>query len=216
MRYPAPVQPGHPHTFIASHLPTMDLCQHPADVELHGLVAGRNPHMTSLIPLFSLSKTALHADIVGVPDEKWAADTGTVGIEMGDDGQVTIDLDRSGGVLPTYMPWGWKSKDQVMWRGTNTGSLYRKDAEPWWNSHRIRLVRMANAVDGSAETLPTPSEMQEGQTLKAGLKQREGGDLRGERGGMDIQFAGAPLRMSLLFEQVKSSLCLAALCEAGH
>jgi hypothetical protein len=153
--------------------------------------------MTSLIPLFSLSKTALHADIVGVPDEKWASDTGAVGIEMGDDGKVTIDLDKSGGVLPTYMPWGWKSHDHIMWRGTNTGSLYRKDAEPWWNSHRIRLVRMANSVDSKLETLSRPSEMQEGQTVKDGLKVRDGDEIRGEEGGMDIQFAGALLRTSM-------------------
>ena len=174
----------------------MDLCQHPADVGLHGLVAGRNPHMTSLTPVFSLSKTALHADIVGVPDEKWALDTGSEGIDLDAQGNVVIDLDRTGGVPPTYIPWDWKTEDKVLWRGTNTGSLYRKDAEPWWNSHRIRLVRMANSLEGEQEVLPRPSEMEEGLSVGQLTHMIDKEELRGAEGGMDIQFAGQVLRES--------------------
>lgn len=53
-------------SFIVNQAATMDLCQHPSVLALHGTTAGINPlPQGDLMPIFSLSKTKFHADILG-------------------------------------------------------------------------------------------------------------------------------------------------------
>jgi len=61
-------------TFIANHPALLDLCDHPELVPLHGALSGKNPRVQPLTPIFSLSKTNLHSDILGVPTEQWVDD----------------------------------------------------------------------------------------------------------------------------------------------
>ena len=58
--------------FIVDHEETMDLCQHPESVSIHGLTSGKDPWVQELVPIFALSKTKLHSDILGVPTEQWS------------------------------------------------------------------------------------------------------------------------------------------------
>lgn len=50
----------------------MNLCDHPENVALHGVTSGKEPRVQDLVPVFALSKTKLHSDILGVPVEQWS------------------------------------------------------------------------------------------------------------------------------------------------
>lgn len=53
-------------SFIVNHAATMDICNHPSVLGLHGTTAGISPYTQGdLLPMFSLSKTKFHADILG-------------------------------------------------------------------------------------------------------------------------------------------------------
>lgn len=57
----------------------MDLCAHPDIIPLHGTTAGREPEPSAvLMPMFSLSKTNLHSDILVIPIEQWAEPEGAM------------------------------------------------------------------------------------------------------------------------------------------
>jgi hypothetical protein len=61
----------HSYTFISDHYRSMDVCDHPEYIPMHGVLAGKEPHAGALTPLFVLSKTTLHADVLGVPVEQY-------------------------------------------------------------------------------------------------------------------------------------------------
>lgn len=58
-------------TFIADHVNNMDLCVHPDIINLHGATSGTKPMpQPELLPIFSLSRTALHSDVLVIPTEQ--------------------------------------------------------------------------------------------------------------------------------------------------
>lgn len=80
-------------------------------------------------PVFSLSKTTLHSDILAVPVEQWVED------------------------LPV-VPWAERTSDKLLWRGSNTGMHYAKHT-PWQNSHRIRAINLTRPdAEGFVDVLP--------------------------------------------------------------
>jgi hypothetical protein len=92
---------------------------------------GRRPHVQqTLLPTFSLSKTALHTDVLGVPMEQWMEN------------------------LPT-IPWERRTQDKLLWRGSNTGAYYSDEID-WRKTHRVRLVELASGGDEMVDVIPPP------------------------------------------------------------
>nr|XP_018260022.1 uncharacterized protein I303_08094 [Kwoniella dejecticola CBS 10117]OBR82180.1 hypothetical protein I303_08094 [Kwoniella dejecticola CBS 10117] len=108
--------------FVSSHSKTMDICCHPDVINLHGALAGKLPKVDHLTPIFTLSKTALHADILGVPVEQWTE-------------RNSVDI-----------PFEDKVINRLLWRGSNTGTEHDKGT-PWRTSHRTRLISLTNHAD---------------------------------------------------------------------
>ncbi|KAL7425261.1 hypothetical protein Q5752_000949 [Cryptotrichosporon argae] len=153
-------------TFIGpDHLALMDVCAHPELIAEHGVLSGKTPRVGPLVPLFSLSKTTLHADVLGAPTEHWVAD------------------------LP-LVDWDARTHDALLWRGSNTGA-YFSAATTWRASHRARLVRLAAASHGNETILPAPRLMR-GQTIKdmAFVIPRAQANAHA----MDIKFTNKPLQ----------------------
>jgi hypothetical protein len=159
----------------------MDICNNPALVPLHGVLAGKNPVTQPLTPVFSLSKTNLHADILGVPTEQW------------------VDIDQMGEV-PT---WAQRGHDKLLWRGSNTGAYYDTSVN-WRTSHRARLLRLADPdiemdlegefgaqEGGSLSMLPAPRLMR-GQKIGRSVENVHWGEAN--RHYMDLAFTGEPIR----------------------
>lgn len=108
-----------------------DICNHPEYMDLHGALNGRRPHVQqTLLPTFSLSKTALHTDVLGVPMEQWMEN------------------------LPT-IPWERRTQDKLLWRGSNTGAYYSDEID-WRKTHRVRLVELASGGDEMVDVIPPP------------------------------------------------------------
>ncbi|BGP16467.1 hypothetical protein JCM10213_007927 [Rhodosporidiobolus nylandii] len=113
-------------SFVSTeHGRTMDLCEHPEVRRLNGLTAswtGPRPHV--LYPLFSFTKTSVHADIL-VP-----AISNDYYVEVGRD--------------PV---WEQKKHNKVLWRGDTTGAFFARGTG-WRQTQRARLVSLANNHDG--------------------------------------------------------------------
>lgn len=156
------------HTFIADHYRSMDICEHPEIVPLHGTLAEINPQGGPLTPMFVLAKTRLHGDILGVPIE-----------------QVV------GGMR--NIPWEEKAEERLLWRGRNTGITYSKNT-PWRVTQRPRLVELANAEHGELEMLGPPTGM-EGRTVAE--DRRRIPRAVANRHYFDIAFVEEPIRTSM-------------------
>lgn len=161
----------HRKTFISDHSASFDLCYNPSSLALHGYMSAQRPHVQDqLVPIFSLSKTNLHVDILAVPTEQWVKS------------------------MPS-IPWSERSQNKLLWRGSNTGSYYSKD-EPWQNSHRVRMIKMADTTNPepiTVEILPAPGSF---PGLGGKLGERV---MQVDRSGvntqmLDIAFAGHPIR----------------------
>ncbi|GAA5991217.1 hypothetical protein JCM11641_001623 [Rhodosporidiobolus odoratus] len=107
------------------HPQAMDPCANPALRSINGFTSsstGPRPHV--LYPLFSFSKTSVHADIL-VPS-------------ISNDYYVEVGRD------PT---WEQKKHNKVLWRGETTGA-YHARGTGWRQTQRPRLVELANANVG--------------------------------------------------------------------
>ncbi|KAL7408836.1 glycosyl transferase family 90-domain-containing protein [Mrakia frigida] len=150
-RSPIRAQPPLPaptaKSFIVSHVATMDICQHPSVLGLHGTTAGVYPYTQGdLMPIFSLSKTKFHADILGIPVEQWGEDL------PGDE-----------------VDWESKTDRRLLWRGRNTGGYFSTET-PWRDSHRARLAKMVGfEMEDEVKVLPSPGNVagviENGETL---------------------------------------------------
>ncbi|WVR08430.1 hypothetical protein IAU60_005485 [Kwoniella sp. DSM 27419] len=174
-------------TFISSHSASMDICQHPGLIPIHGFLAGKEPHVEALTPIFTLSKTHLHSDILGVPVEQWVEDIREV-------------------------PWEEKSQDRLLWRGSNTGTHHTVNT-PWRESHRTRLLKMTNHLPGTTypgfvsddgevdpgaevevETLHPPRGTK-GAKVSDGVSRWPLGDMN--EWFMDLAFTGVPIQCEI-------------------
>ncbi|TXT03887.1 hypothetical protein VHUM_04310 [Vanrija humicola] len=120
-------------SFIVSHYADMDVCEHPELIALTGILAGKKPRSTNLRPIFAISKTRLHADILGVPPERY-------------NGHVEL------------VPWEEKTNSHLLWRGANTGMHYGATL-PWRATQRVRLMGMSAETAGTVDVLAPPSGM---------------------------------------------------------
>lgn len=118
-------------SFIVDHVRSMDVCAHPELIPQHGLLAslriarGTDP----LSAKFAISKTLAHANVLGVPTERFT-DAASVPL----------------------IPWEKKDGERLLWRGTNTG-IYHNSRNHWRGTHRLRLISLTNALEGVARVL---------------------------------------------------------------
>lgn len=179
-------------TFISSHSALMDVCAHPSIVPIHGVLSHNSPHHSPLTPLFSLSKTSLHSDILGVPFEQWV-DTNSDSVE---------------GSLIKFED---KTNDKLLWRGSNTGAFYRHEGElDWRKTHRHRFVELVNGLKEGGNIWEELRVLPGGKGLQghkgkgnSGSEAMTVGDLsqvvvkrRMNEEWMDVSFAGQPIRKS--------------------
>ncbi|GAA6061952.1 hypothetical protein JCM10212_001994 [Sporobolomyces blumeae] len=106
------------------HVKAMDICEHPEIRDLNGVTSWSGPRPYLLYPLFSFSKTSVHADLL-VPS-------------------ISNDFYADVGRDPT---WEGKRHNKVLWRGETNGAWFGKGSG-WKNSQRARLVALANAQEG--------------------------------------------------------------------
>lgn len=151
-------------TFIYDHRQTMDICQHPQTVLLHGQFLRYDEHPpipeSVLSPQFSHCATSLHRDVAVVHAYGWVD-------KVSDD------------VL-----WEEKLDDRLLWRGSTTG-IWHSGETRWRESHRTRLVNDTSTRYGHRTVLPPTQSNKEpvgrGRDMKAG---------RLNAATMDIGFAG--------------------------
>jgi hypothetical protein len=154
----------------------MDLCAHPSVPALHGLTLGTTPvPQTALMPMFSLSKTNLHADILGIPVEGWR------------------ETPRNAATN-----WTDKQDDRLLWRGRNTGGFFSK-AVDWRSSHRARLAAMSgDDARGWTSILPSPGSLafddEPERSLGNATVERSLGQLN--RAMLDVGLAYEPIQCS--------------------
>lgn len=153
-------------TFIVDHLKSMDMCAHPELIPQHGLLAGLRLQRGTdpLSAKFAISKTLAHADVLGVPTERFT---------------------EASTVSP--IPWAEKNGDRLLWRGANTG-IWHKERNHWRGTHRLRLMSLTNAHDGVARVIGPQVKGTVGQaTVDAPL------DKLNEQH-VDIAFVGEPIQ----------------------
>jgi hypothetical protein len=158
--------------FVADVKAQSDLCLHPYNIPLHGVTSGKRPLFGGFVqPVFSLSKTTLHSDILAVPVEQWVED------------------------LPV-VPWADRTSDKLLWRGSNTGMHYARDT-PWQSSHRIRAINMTRPdaegfVDVLPPALPASQRNERKQLLGDAVQHLSMADTN--KNMFDVAFAGPPIR----------------------
>lgn len=146
-----------------------DLCQHPYNIPLHGVTSGKRVRVGGYVkPVFSLSKTTLHSDILAVPVEQWVEDLAVV-------------------------PWAERTSDKLLWRGSNTGMHYAKDT-PWRTSHRIRAINITRPdAEGFVDVLPPASQRHDNsELLGESVAHLALADLNKKM--FDVAFTGPPIR----------------------
>jgi hypothetical protein len=155
-------------TFISGISSQTDLCAHPYNLALHGFTSGKEIHVDGhLKPVFSLSKTALHADILAVPTEQWVES------------------------LPG-IPWAERTSNKLLWRGSNTGIFYSKDT-PWQQSQRIRAVNItSHSAAGIVDVLFPASYSSKKAQLSQAVFPIPSADINSKV--FDVSFAGSPIR----------------------
>lgn len=152
-------------SFIANHWANMDVCENPDLIPLHGMLAGKDDYVTDLGATFALSKTRLHADVLGVPPERVIEDVALI-------------------------PWEDKTTERLFWRGRNTGA-YHSTSTPWKGTHRIRLVGMGANYTGVTTVLAPPDAMQ-GKNVRDAATATASSDLTARY--MDMGFVNIPLQ----------------------
>lgn len=120
----------------------MDPCAHPHLLLLHGQFLSHNDGpgpQKSLVPEFSSCSTQVHHNIRLPTPYGWLDD-----------------------LPPQDNPkWEQRLNERLLWRGLNTGIFHAKHIK-WQESHRIRTVRDANALNGTLTILPpvhSPSDL---------------------------------------------------------
>ncbi|KAG8987720.1 Glycosyltransferase Family 90 domain containing protein [Tulasnella sp. 427] len=153
-------------SFIYDNKLALDICNHPSQIHLNGLLQSPPPPPTDLpSPSFSICSTSLHSDILSIPTTDWLESTA-------DDPQ-----------------WNSKLHSKVYWRGLNTGPReFTKDG--MWNlTQRPRFINTANAKDGDLFVLPSTESKYE----PVGMGERIEQALLNEQW-VDALFAGQPVQ----------------------
>lgn len=174
-------EPASGKRFIHDHHASMDPCTNPgifyhhAQYVAHDLGPRPRP---KLAMQFAYCSTPLFHDIQPPTFISWTAD-----------------------VTPRENdpPWAQKTDERLLWRGSNTGINHNAHTR-WQHAQRIRLVRMAGAMDGAERVLlpPTGAGVEDEERLRVG----EGVDMQRaliNPAMMDIAFTGEPIGCDLKY-----------------
>ncbi|KAK4056641.1 hypothetical protein OIO90_002193 [Microbotryomycetes sp. JL221] len=116
-------------SFIYDYQPSLDICQHPEIMPMHGFTSVLGTNEGPLVPLFTFAKTNIHSDVLVTPLEQYS---------------------------PTYIgydpPWEKKEFNKLMWRGSTTGIDFLTTTD-WKNSQRARLHFLTHDLKGSKQVL---------------------------------------------------------------
>ncbi|SCV72127.1 BQ2448_4821 [Microbotryum intermedium] len=113
----AKAKPSSQKSLIHDHVQAMDVCSHPERQTLHGFTLWDGPRSGLAYPLFAMTSTLMHSDLLVPPIDQY---------------------DRPVGNDPR---WEEKKRDKVVWRGSTTGA----DLNLTWMrdySQRPRLCRL--------------------------------------------------------------------------
>ncbi|SCZ88292.1 BZ3500_MvSof-1268-A1-R1_Chr2-1g04314 [Microbotryum saponariae] len=113
----AKVAPPAQKSLIHDHVQAMDVCSHPERQTLHGFTLWDGPRCGLVYPLFAMTSTSMHSDLLVPPIDQY---------------------DRPVGNDPR---WEEKKRDKIVWRGSTTGA----DLNLAWMriySQRPRLCRL--------------------------------------------------------------------------
>jgi hypothetical protein len=116
-------------SFVHDVSKAVDICSHPEFKKQHGYTDTSSLGITPLVPLFTWAKTNMQSDILVTPLEQY------------DDDYLVYDP-----------PFEYKLKNKLLWRGSTTGTEFRKDFN-WEQSQRARLHFMGNKHDGNSELM---------------------------------------------------------------
>jgi hypothetical protein len=83
-----------------------------------------------------------------------------------------------------------KNQDRLLWRGSNTG-IHHDKATPWRETHRLRMIKLANEQEGEVEVLSPPRAL-EGKTIGTARTKLPVGEAN--KFYTDIAFTGHPIR----------------------
>jgi hypothetical protein len=181
LRDPTPFTPSSSaistKTFIHDHLLTMDPCYHPRHSVQNGFLHYRRESPNRQTPpLFVLSKSTIHMEILGIPAEQ-------LYLNVGEDPE-----------------WEGKEDERLFWRGSNTGLRFwfdecdpdEKKAEDqrvkWKESQRVRLVDLSRRKKGNASVLKPPSNPNETMEVV------EVSHARLNPAFVDVAFSGKPIQ----------------------
>lgn len=148
------------------HLTAMDLCQHPEHRWQHGQTIVDGIARGELYPLIASSKTGMHSDILTTPMEQYYTPLGS------------------------DPAWGEKKENQVVWRGSTTGSWHGVNIHLWRGAHRPRLVEMANGQRGERSVVWAQEE--EGDRMRVQTVR----EAEANKDWFDVAYVGFPLQVS--------------------
>ena len=116
-----------------------------------------------MVPQFSYSSTSLHHDILPATPINWVED-------------ITRESD------PKFED---KTDDRLLWKGSTTGMWAGEDTR-WRNQHRMRLVRLANQLNGTIDVLRSTSPTERvGESVQMSM-------ARVNPAMLDVSFTGEP------------------------
>jgi hypothetical protein len=119
------------HTFIYDHTPTMNYCNNPDLIYLHGVWSFHHTHETRLKPMW------VHC--------KWIQDQSFLMPALPGFGSIIRDDAK-------LVPWRARTDARLFWRARSTGV----DFQTGWNwraAHRIRLHVLATGDEGDVDVL---------------------------------------------------------------
>ncbi|GAA5979810.1 hypothetical protein JCM5350_002056 [Sporobolomyces pararoseus] len=121
-------------SYIYDYTPSLDICQHPEIMPIHGFTSAPGTDPGPLVPLFTFAKTNIHSDILVTPLEQYS------------DTYIGYDPD-----------WEKKDHNKLMWRGSTTGIDFYVEND-WKNSQRARLHFFTNEKEGNRQVLVAEGE----------------------------------------------------------
>lgn len=210
-------------SFIVDHVATMDICNHPEVLDLHGSLGGIDPWpQGELMPIFSLSKTNFHSDILGIVRSSFESCPLrpqsmliSSAVRMFFQPVEQFAEEKTG---PESL-WTFKTDSRLLWRGRNTGGIFSTQT-PWRRSHRARLASMVDFdLEDEVRVLPNPatSNGEDDDMVKLGsaartVKQGEINELM-----LDVGLAYEPIRPSFPRPlPLRSRLTSVALVECSY
>ncbi|KAJ7472379.1 glycosyl transferase family 90-domain-containing protein [Mycena galericulata] len=155
--------------FIHNHNVAMDPCKHPRHFFHHGQFLSYEKGPTpqhEMVPEFSYCSSHIHHNIRIPTPYGWVEDI----LPRSDDPH-----------------WDDKPDERFLWRGSSTGMMHSGTTR-WQESHRIRLLRIANELKGTMSILSPFKSRSE--PVGEAIQVRKS---RLNPGIMDVAFAGDPI-----------------------